>query len=110
MPPALKKLKTCSSRTDDEAPSTQDRYDSDFSGDDDSQETVQGLSTMLEARQLIRDLRAAESALGETGDAANSTSTSPSTSTSTSVISQIVVTTEAAKKRPAALSDVAAAA
>ena len=59
---------------------------------------------------MIRDLRAAESALGETGDAANSTSTSPSTSTSTSVISPIVVTTEAPKKRPAALSGVAAAA
>ena len=108
MPPALKKLKTCPSRTESEAQSTQGRYDSDCSGEEDSQETVQGLSTMLEARQLIRDLRAAESALGETRDAANSTSTSPSTSTSTSVISPIVVTTEAAKKRPAALSDVAA--
>ena len=110
MPPALKKLKSCPSRTDDEHQSTQGRYDSDCSGDEDSQETVQGLSTMLDARELIRDLRAAESAPEETVDAANSNSTSPSTSTSTSVISQIVVTTEAAKKRPAALSDVAAAA
>ena len=109
MPPALKKLKTCPSRTDDEAQSTQGRYDSDCSGED-SQETVEGLSTLLDARDLIREMRAAESPLEETVDAANSNSTSPSTSTSTSVISQIVVTTEAAKKRPAALSDVAAAA
>ena len=110
MPPALKKLKSCPSRTDDEDQSTQGRYDSDCSGDGDSQETVPGLSTMLVARDLIRDLRELESAPEERVDAANSISTSPSTSTSTSAISQIVVTTEAAKKRPAALSEVAAAA